>query len=144
MGNHRWQSRTQPANPLTEQIDELLTMPGEEIIQKPGPDYAVEPAGPEGALDGYSYEDLGMPFAFYPGSDTPDLVDCYPNFKICGMGIGSRFSEIMGPWVIRKSSKRGWSSQRTQFLSVRHLPQPPLTGVESARQMEKPLPLAAF
>lgn len=38
-------------------------MPREEIIQKLGPDYAVEPAGPEGALDGYFYEDLGMSFA---------------------------------------------------------------------------------
>jgi len=83
------------AEPLIEQIDELLTMSREEIIKKLGPDYSVEPVGPEGALDGYYYENLGMAFAFYADSDIPDFIECYPNFKIHGVGIGSLFSEIM-------------------------------------------------
>jgi len=80
---------------LIEQIDEFLAMSREEIIKKLGPDYSVEPVGPEGALDGYYYEDLGMAFAFYADSDMPDFIECYPNFRIRGVGIGSLFSEIM-------------------------------------------------
>ena len=79
---------------LIEQIDAYLAMSREEIVEKLGPDYTVEPIGPEGALDGYCYEDLGMAFAFYFDSDTPDFIDCYPNFRIRGVGIGSLFSEV--------------------------------------------------
>ena len=70
-------------------------MSREEIIEKLGPLYTVEPVGPEGGLDGYFYEDLGMAFAFYEDSETPDFIECYPRFKIRGVGIGSLFSEIM-------------------------------------------------
>ena len=80
---------------LMEQIDGFLTMSREEIIKKLGPDYSVEFVGPEGALDGYYYEDLGMAFAFYADSDIPDFIECYPNFKIYGVGIGSLFPEIV-------------------------------------------------
>jgi len=52
-------------------------------------------AGPEGVCDGYLYEELGMAFAFYPDDEILDSIDCYPNFKIHGVGIGNDFSEIM-------------------------------------------------
>jgi hypothetical protein len=81
--------------PLIRQIDEFLTMSREEIIEKLGPDYSVEPAGPEGAMDGYCYENLGMTFAFDPDSDVVELIDCDSNFKIHGVGPGSLFSEIL-------------------------------------------------
>jgi hypothetical protein len=81
--------------PLIRQIDEFLTMSREEIIEKLGPDYSVEPAGPEGAMDGYYYKNSGMTFAFYPDSDVVELIDCDPNFKIHGVGPGSLFSEIL-------------------------------------------------
>ncbi|MCL1854709.1 MAG: leucine-rich repeat domain-containing protein [Clostridia bacterium] len=76
-------------------INAFLSMSRDEIIEKLGPDFTEAPAGPEGAMDGYYYEDLGMAFAFYPDSDTPELIDCYPGFKINGVGPGSLFSEVM-------------------------------------------------
>jgi len=79
---------------LIAQIDELLTLSKEEIIDKLGPDYVVEPEGPEGALDGYYYKDLGMSFAFYPDSTMPDLIECYEGFHLYGVGIGNRLSEV--------------------------------------------------
>lgn len=80
---------------LVKQIDVFFTRSKAEIIEKLGSDYTVLPAGPEGVCDGYYYEDLGMSFAFYPDSDTLELIDCYPNFKIHGVGTGSLFSEIL-------------------------------------------------
>lgn len=80
---------------LITQIDEYFTMPKEKIIEQLGPDYEVVDAGPEGVCEGYFYEELGMTFAFYPDSDTLDSIDCDPNFKIHGVGIGSLFSEIL-------------------------------------------------
>lgn len=80
---------------LIRQIDEYFTMTRKEIIEKLGSDYVIEPAGPEGACDGYYYEELGMAFAFYPDSDVLELIDCYPDFKIHGVGIGSLFPEIL-------------------------------------------------
>ena len=79
---------------LVAQIDELLTLSKEEIIDKLGPDYVVEPVGPEGALDGYYYKDLGMAFAFYPDSTVPDIIECYEGFHLYGIGIGNRLSEV--------------------------------------------------
>ena len=81
--------------PLITQIDEYFNMTREEIIGALGSNFSVVPAGPEGVCDGYLYEDLGMAFAFYPDSEILDSIDCYPNFKIHGVGIGNRFSEIM-------------------------------------------------
>lgn len=80
---------------LIGQIDALLSMSRDEIIEKLGPDYEEVYAGPEGAMDGYYYEDVGMAFAFYPDSATPEIINCYPDFKINGVGPGSLFSEIM-------------------------------------------------
>lgn len=80
---------------LIKQIDEFFTLSKAEIIEKLGSNYIVVPAGPEGACDGYFFEDLGMAFAFYPDSDILELIDCYPNFKIHGVGIGCFFPEIM-------------------------------------------------
>jgi hypothetical protein len=80
---------------LIKQIDEYFTMTKEEIIGKLGQDFSVVAAGPEGICDGYFYEDLGMAFAFYPDEEILDSIDCYPNFKIHGVGIGNDFSEIM-------------------------------------------------
>lgn len=80
---------------LITQIDEYFTMPKEKIIDTLGPNYEVVYAGPEGVCEGYFYEELGMTFAFYPDSDTLDSIDCDPNFKIQGVGIGSLFSEIL-------------------------------------------------
>lgn len=79
---------------LIKQIDAYFTMSKEEIIETLGPDFLVVPAGPEGAMDGYFYEDIGMAFAFYSDSKVPELIDCYPNFRIHGVGEGSLFSEI--------------------------------------------------
>lgn len=70
-------------------------MTREEILEKLGAYFTVVPAGPEGVCDGYYYEDLGMAFAFYPDNDTLELIDCYPYFKIHGVGTGSLFSEIL-------------------------------------------------
>ena len=80
---------------LIGQIDAFLSMSRDEIIEKLGPDFEVVSAGPEGAMDGYYYEDLSMAFAFYPDSDKPEIIDCYPDFRICGVGLGSLFSEVM-------------------------------------------------
>ena len=76
------------------QIDAFLSMSRDEIIEKCGPDYEEVGTGPEGAMDGYYYEDLGMVFAFYPDSDTPELIHCYPSFQIGGVGLGSLFTEV--------------------------------------------------
>ena len=80
---------------LIQQIDALLTLSREELIEKLGPGYEEVAAGPEGAMDGYYYADLGMAFAFYPDSEVVELIECYPDFRIHGVGIGSHFSEIM-------------------------------------------------
>ena len=80
---------------LIGQIDAFLSMSRDEIIEKLGPDFEEVSAGPEGAMDGYYYKDLGMAFAFYPDSDTPEIIDCYPGFRIFGVGLGSLFSEVM-------------------------------------------------
>ena len=77
------------------QIDEFLSLSGEEIIAKLGPGFEAVAAGPEGAMDGYCYEALGMTFAFYPDSVMPDLIECGPGFRISGVGVGSLFSEIL-------------------------------------------------
>ena len=80
---------------LAEQIDAFLSMSRDEILEMLGPDFEEVGAGPEGAMDGYFYENLGMAFAFYPDSDTPELIDCSPAFRLGGVGPGSLFSEIM-------------------------------------------------
>ena len=81
--------------PLIAQIDAFLSMSREEIIGQLGMGFEEVAAGPEGAMDGYFYEDLGMTFAFYPDSDAPEIIDCAPAFRIHGVGSGSSFSEIM-------------------------------------------------
>jgi hypothetical protein len=80
---------------LIQQIDDYFTMTRNEIIEQLGPGYEEVAAGPEGVCDGYYYEELGMVFAFYPDSDSLEMIDCYPEFKIRGVGVGSQFTEIM-------------------------------------------------
>jgi len=84
-----------PDDALAQQIDAYFAMTKDEIIAMLGPDYVVEPAGPEGVCDGYFYEDLGMSFAFYPDEDTLELIACDDNFMIGGVGVGNLFAEIM-------------------------------------------------
>jgi len=84
-----------PDDALIQQIDAFFAMTRDEIIAMLGPDFEVEPAGPEGVCDGYFYEDLGLTFAFYPDEDALELIVGDANFRIGGVGVGSLFSEIM-------------------------------------------------
>lgn len=84
-----------PDEALIQQIDAYFTMTKDEILEQHGPDYEVLSAGPEGVCDGYCYEELGMTFAFYPDEDALEMIECDENFKICGVGVGSLFSEII-------------------------------------------------
>lgn len=100
------------------ELIELLSLKKSDVLQKLGDNFVISYVGPEGTLEGYCYNTLGLTIGFY--EDKIDFIIFKPFVSFMGVNAGMDFSTIQKVLGESKISEEWYETDDRKIFEIRY------------------------